>query len=190
MTSLSLVEAPQPAVDLSIAKDFLHVWHSDDDVIITHLLEAATEKLDGVGGALGRCLMPQTWKLSLDCFPSGPIKLPLPPFREIVSIKYFDRNGDEQTLAPSAYVETGAGGTGIVSPIGAWPDTWDFPGAVSIEFEAGFDEVPAALKQAIMGLAFFWYAQRGVAAQPNSETVETPFGFDDAVAQWRVPFVG
>ncbi len=185
--NLSLVEAPASAVTLADAKAFLHVWHADDDDVITQLIAAATDKLDGADGMLGRCLAPQTWRLSLDEFPDRAIRLPLPPFREVVSIKYADWQGVDQTLPETAYH---ASSRGFVVPTSSWPRTADIPDAVTIRFKAGYDDVPPSLKQVILGLVFFWYAQRGTGAQPNSETVETPFGFDDALTQWRVPFVG
>jgi uncharacterized phiE125 gp8 family phage protein len=185
--NLTLVNAPGPAVTLADAKAFLHVWHDDDDAVITHLIAAATDKLDGADGVLGRCLAEQTWRLSLDCFPSGVIKLPLPPLKAVNSIKYFDRNGDEQTLSAADYKVSGAG---VVAPVGAWPATWEFPGAVSVEFEAGSTEVPASLKQIIFSLVFFWYENRGAGTQPTGSVAETPYGFDDAIAQWKVPYVG
>lgn len=184
---LSLVDAADPVVSLADAKAFLHVWHDDDDAVITNLVAAATDKLDGAHGVLGRCLGVQTWRLTLDCFPAGSVRLPLPPFRSVESIKYLDRNGDEQTLAPTAYKVSA---TGIVAPATDWPVTWEIPGAVSIEFTAGYDDVPASLKQVILGLAFFWYSTRGAAAQPTGQVMETPFGFEDAISQWQVAFVG
>lgn len=189
LTNLSLVEAPDPVVSLTDAKAFLHVWHDDDDALITQLIAAATDKLDGAGGVLGRALGVQTWRLMLDCFPVGALKLPLPPFRSVESITYFDRNGDQQTLDPADYKASGVGGTGVIVSTGDWPDTWEFPGAVDIEFKAGYDDVPASLKHVILSLVFFWYSTRG-AVNVGNIVNEIPFGFDDAVAAWQVPYVG
>ena len=183
--SLSLVDAPaEPAVTLADAKAFLHVWHDDDDAVIAQLIAAATDKLDGADGMLGRCILEQTWRMTLDCFPSGAIRLPLPPFREVVSITYLDTNGVEQTLPGSAYRATHGG---VLSSTATWPDTAQISGAVSIIFTAGLDEAPASIKQVILALAFYWYENRGAAAIPALAGQEVPFGFDDLLTQWRTP---
>ncbi|WP_242221199.1 head-tail connector protein [Shinella zoogloeoides] len=190
MTALSLAEAPAPAVTLADAKAFLHVWHSDDDALITNLIAAATDKLDGADGMLGRCIGRQKWKAAFDCFPFGVLKLPLPPLHAVTSIKYQDIVGSEQTLDPAAYRVSGIGGNGVIEPVGQWPHTYHCRAAVDVEFEAGYDPVPASIKHLILGLAFYWYENRGTAANSNLVGHDAPFGFDDALTQWRVPFVG
>lgn len=197
--SLFLVDAPDPVVSLADAKAFLHVWHDDDNALITHLIAAATDKLDGAHGVLGRALGEQTWDYVLDGFPCGAgpkgggIRIPLPPLQSVVSVKYIDRHtGTEVTLAEGADYEVDPyGQPGWVVPSSrGWPSTMDTINGVRIRFKAGYDEVPASLKQVILGLVFFWYGQRGAAASPNSATAEMPFGFDDVVVAWQVPFVG
>lgn len=176
-------DAP-PAVSLEDAKAFLQVWHDDDDDLITQLVAAATDKLDGADGMLGRCLTVQKWTLTLDAFPAGVMKLPLPPLRKVEAIKYLDPQGVEQTLPEGAHRITGN------SVVAKWPQTADEPGAVSVQFEAGYETVPASIAQAVMSLTFYWYENRGAAAAANVAAREVPFGFEDTLTQWRVPVLG
>lgn len=182
--NLFLVEAPAPAVTLADATAFLHVWHTDDDAVITQLIAAATDKLDGADGMLGRCIGEQKWRWTLDGFPCGSLRLPLPPFKAVTSIKYLDAAGAQQTLPEAEYH---AASTGVVAPTASWPRTSDLPGAVEVEFAAGQAAAPASLKQIILALAFYWYENRGAAAPSSLASTEMPFGFDDVLTQWRTP---
>ncbi len=182
--NFTAVDAPTPVVTLTDMKAYLNVAHPDDDAMITRLIKTATELLDGPSGMLGRCLGSQKWRLALDCFPTGAIKIGLPPLVSVQSVKYIDRQGAEQTLAPEAYRVTGIGKGGLISPVLGWPTTLDAPEVVTVEFTAGGD-VPGPLLQLIYGLVWYWYEQRAVADEPNAMTKSVPFGFDDIVWNWR-----
>lgn len=51
-------------VSLEDMKEHLRVSHDDEDFLIQSLTDAAVSWLDGWDGALGRCIMPQTWRIS------------------------------------------------------------------------------------------------------------------------------
>lgn len=51
-------------VTLHDMKDHLRVAHDDEDLLIQSLTDAAVSWLDGWDGVLGRCIMPQTWRIS------------------------------------------------------------------------------------------------------------------------------
>lgn len=176
--------APDPVVDLADIKAYLNVAHDDDDAMITRLIKAATAMLDGPSGMLGRALAEQAWRLKLDCFPTGPVKIGLPPLKSVEAVKYTDRQGDEQTLPTESYHVSGVGKAGLLTPVVGWPATAHVPEAVTIEFTAGGD-VPGPLLQVIYSLVYFWYEQRAVADEPNAMTNDVPFGFDEVVWNWR-----
>jgi hypothetical protein len=105
--TLVLIAAPtDEVVGLAALKKHLNVDHGDDDEFIEALRDAVVDQLDPAGGGwLGRALRPQTWELRARCFPTGcvdgiygALKLPYPPFIEVVSVKYDDQSGAEQTL--------------------------------------------------------------------------------------------
>lgn len=51
-------------VALQDMKEHLRVMHDDEDLMIQSLTDAAVSWLDGWDGVLGRCIMPQTWRIS------------------------------------------------------------------------------------------------------------------------------
>jgi len=153
---LTLVTPPGAMpVTLAEAKQHCRVDHTDDDAMITLYIAAATSLLDGEDGILGRCLMPQTWDLHYDAFPcqGGAIKIPLPPLIDVNWVKYFDANGDEQSLIEGTdYAIDLHQLYGWVIPAGDWPAAAsDIINAVYIQFYAGYPAgVPAAIKGAIL----------------------------------------
>lgn len=181
----SLVDAPAAIVELADVKAYLNVAHDDDDVLIQRLIDTAVATLDGPEGALGRCLGEQSWRLALDCFPTGGLKIGLPPLVSVDAIKYVNRSGDEVTFPAEAYRVTGVGKGGLVTPLLGWPSISDLPEAVTVEFTAGYETVPAPLAQIIYGLVYFWYEQRPVGDETDSLTATVPFGFEDVVWNWR-----
>lgn len=158
---LVLITAPETE-PVSLAEARLHLRldasgdpasHPDDD-LVTALITAARQSLDGRDGWLGRALITQTWELRLDAFPAG-IRLPLPPLRSVTSIKYDDADGVEQTLATDQYVVTADEPAVIVPAYGVtWPSTRAMPEAVRARFVAGYGDaaadVPAPIKAAIL----------------------------------------
>lgn len=66
------VTAPTvPVIDLGEAKAHLRVLHDDDDALIQGLIDAAVSWMDGWDGVLGRCIMPQTWRMEICDLSSG-----------------------------------------------------------------------------------------------------------------------
>lgn len=133
--------------------------NTDEDATLLLYIVAATRRLDGGGGILGRCLRPQTWELIVPRFPAatqgswhypagsydirGAIRLPLPPTISVLSVKYLDEAEVLQTLSPTLYRVTVPGddeGAQIKPVIGAtWPLTvQDAPDAVRVRFRAGY----------------------------------------------------
>lgn len=167
--SLRLVSAPQSyPVSLEEAKNHLRETSSEFDDAIEAMIEAAVDYCEGF---LGRALIDQTWQLTLDRFPCGyihshlsnassghEIKIPNPPLIEVVSIKYDDSAGVEQTLDPSQYTVDSLSEPGWVVPVGSWPSTFSGINAVRIQFRCGYldqtqsppiENVPAVIKAAI-----------------------------------------
>ena len=99
--SLTLITAPAiEPLTLADAKAHARVSVTDDDALITAFIQAARERCENM---LGRALITQTWEKVLDQFPTA-IQLSWPPIQSIVSVKYIDANGAQQTLAPANYV--------------------------------------------------------------------------------------
>jgi hypothetical protein len=159
---LQLVTGPvvEP-VTLDAAKLHLRVDYPNDDALISSLIVAARETVEG---QLNRIIFEQTWVLTLDQFPypvsvrtiapgtrdaffgAGlyfdwtAINLPLPRLTSITSITYLDEAGQPQTLDPSTYVVDSVSEPARIVPAkgGSWPYPSCYtPGSVKITFLTG-----------------------------------------------------
>lgn len=159
---MTLVRLTPPAVlpvTLAEAKLHFRVDFEEDDAAIEFYLRAATEHLDGRDGLLGRCLITQVWRLTLDRFTPS-IVLPLPPCQSVEEVAYVDDIGNARTFT-ALHVEGLGGVDGArLSPVSPWPDG----GPVTITFTAGYgdspEDVPAPIRQAILTRACQLYDTR------------------------------
>lgn len=132
-------------VTLAEAKLHLRVIGNDEDSLISGLIAAATDYLDGPDGILGRAILPQTWREEWDHFPSV-IPLRMGPVSGVVSVSYTDGAGLPQTVT----------GSRLSSLWGAWRvapavgSSWPSGSSVAVEYTAGSVDVPAPLKVAIL----------------------------------------
>lgn len=170
---LELITPPEGHVlDIDDVRTWLRIDTSGSpsahshDAMITGLMAAADDWLDGKDGILGRALLTQTWNLHLDAFPGGGggeylqdrrrsdrIRIPLPPLQSVDSVTYIDTAGTTQTLATSKY-RVGKGEPGFIEPSygESWPTTRMVADAVTIRFTAGYGAraaVPQVLKDAL-----------------------------------------
>lgn len=180
-------------VTLAEAKSHMRVDIADDDTLIASLITGARDHVESL---TCRQIMPATWRLSLDVFPSSyhrvgawyrqtaegtDIILPRPTLQSITHIKYTDTDGVVQTLSTDVYAaQTDEEPGRVTLKYGQqWPDTIDIPNAVVVTYAAGYstslDEataqaaVPRSLKQAILMLASHWYENREATGQMSDE---------------------
>lgn len=191
---------PPPAEPLTLAevKEHLRVTTTNEDSIIAAYLAAARQSIEGPDGFTGRAFVAQTWELVIDEFPTAEVKIPLPPLREVVSIKYDDGNGDEQTLDPSLYYVDDVSEPGWIVPVTAgWPSTLDAINAVRVRFTAGYApdtgvsptdygaNVPDNIKSAILLLVGSLYENREEVVAGTTLT-ELPWGVEALLRPSRV----
>lgn len=162
-----LVTAPDATpVSLTEVKAHCRVDDDDSDAVLTVLLNAAVNHLDGWTGILGRAMVTQTWRQDFEAF--GCRRLPLGPAASITSITYYDGDNVQQTLADSVYVlRTDSLGAYVdLKPDQSWPSAYSRPDAVSVTYVAGVDaaDVPAALKAAILLMVSHWNENREAVA--------------------------
>ncbi|MFI0847878.1 hypothetical protein [Mesorhizobium sp. IMUNJ 23232] len=185
---LTRISAPlvEP-ITLAEVKAALAVIGSADDDLLQRLITAAVASFDGADGKLARPLIEQRWRLSMDRFPVGVIRLPLPPVISVETISYVDTSSEDQEIDPSEYSVSGLGSTdhAIISPVSRWPTGT----AVAIEFTAGFgddpEDVPQDVRDALIatvGSRFAWREASILAQGSLSENPEVA----DAVDRWRV----
>ena len=206
---ISLLRTVDPELEpitLDQAKVQCRVDSDDDDAYITSLITAARIHAEN---RTNRAFLTQTWKLSLDRFPGyqpwnlgspfapvvgrqfsteyvcgrymqPPLLLPRPRLIAVSSIQYYDINGNQQTLDPSAYVVGGDSEPAAIFPVPFtwWPAAmWGRPDAVQVTYTAGYgdsaDKVPATLQLAMLGLIAHWYENREAVALTNSTNAVT-----------------
>lgn len=191
--ALTLITAPaHDPVTLAEVKAHIRVNQNDEDPGIGAYVTAATLRLDGRDGLLGRCLITQTWKLTLDAFASE-IAIPLPPCQSVDEIAYIDPDGTTQTLSPAAYQAFGLGtaeGARLRPAHGiSWPTIRRQPEAVTITFTAGFGDnpadVPEPIRTAILMRVGHLYEHRESVTIGSGFITETPDGPDDMVRDYR-----
>lgn len=151
---MTLILITPPTVEPLTAVDVREHLHIDDTVTdedFAGWIAAAREEAEQL---TGRALITQTWERVLHTFPPAGIELGMPPVTSITSVKYYDTNGVEQTLASTHYQLDEATLPGWVYPSVAYP-TWpstqaDKRNAVRVRFVCGYGgssgAVPAAIR--------------------------------------------
>ena len=151
-----LIDAPSSyAITVAEAKAHLHVDSTDDDSYITSLIAVATEAVQNYSGWQ---LMDAVYEIAIDYFPDYEIEiLPHPyydPRDNPLILKYYNTSNVLTTLFENAhYIIDDYVIPNKIVPLDVWPQTYDKPNAVIIEFHAGHGDslnVPAVLKQAML----------------------------------------
>ena len=195
--ALTLITAPTvEPISLSLAKAQLRVSHSNDDDLIEFYIRAAREYCDGPSGFLGRALVTQTWRLTLDEFPDNEIKIPLPPLQSVSSVVYDDSAGNEQTIDQDSYFVDSASEPGWIVPVDTWPTPLESINVVRIDFVAGYApdnsgspidytaNIPANVRQAMMLLIGNWMEHRE--ANITDTINQIPFGVDILLRRHKI----
>lgn len=150
--ALKLLTPPTASV-LTLAEAKVHLREdlvdAGNDALITAIVSAATQDAEHL---MGRAILPQTWQLTLDAFPSV-IDLPRPTVTDVASVKYVDATaGTLTTLNPSQYQTCLASdiAASIVPAYGcSWPAVRSQPESVQVTFTAGWAtpaDVPELVK--------------------------------------------
>lgn len=79
------------------------------------------------------------------------IVIPLPPVQTVDSIKYYDPDGTQQTLAATAYLLDTVSEPGRITPTPGttWPSTQNRANAVEVKFTAGYGLTSASVPNGI-----------------------------------------
>lgn len=135
------------------AKDHARITGSASDESVARHIAAAREAAEDY---MSRGLMTQTWKVLFDAFADI---MPLPmaaPLQSVTSVKYYDVNGAQQTLATSVYDTDTVSRPGrvVLKVDQSWPSTQTLRknGTVEIVYVVGWpspDLVPERIKQGI-----------------------------------------
>jgi len=181
LSNLRLVTpAASDPVSVAEAKAYCRIDGSTEDTFVESLIKTAVRWIED-HPFCSRALVSQEYQLTLSRFPDA-IVLPRPPLVSVSSVKYYDVNGDQQTLATDQYqVASQSEPARIVPAPGCtWPSTQERLEAVEVNYTAGYANaasVPPGLKLAVMMLVNHWYRTRepvniGTSVTPIALTVE------------------
>ena len=149
-------------ITLAEAKAFLRVDsdYDDDDTYITSLISVATQVVEQY---TRRRLITQTYIIYYDEFPPY-IDLQIGEVASVVEIRYYDENNDLQRLPTNQYdVDTRVRpGRIYQSNTGDFPNTYERPNAIEVEFIVGgsASDVAAPIVQAIYIIVGRYYENR------------------------------
>ena len=195
VSAARLVDAayePLTIVDVKTYLRFAESEHDQDSEIQTWI-KGARQKLEK---DTGLALLTQSWRVTVDQFPSyrQSLYLPVWPVQSIDRFVYIDRDGTEQNLlvSPSTFI---LGSTSRPAQLGlvdtaSWPtDTRRFqPG--TLELTAGWvlpADIPAELLMAMKKLIgdFAGFRESALVAQ----LATAPQNYDALIAAWVLPGV-
>ena len=154
-----VVTPPAPVITWANLNGHLRLEGDETErTYIEGLAEAATGHIDGPTGWLGRSLGAQTLEARMDNFGCGRINLPCPEILSIVSVKYIDADGVEQTVPSDQYDLIG----NSIEP--AYGKSWPRPRmqreAVRIRYTAGYSILPGPIRSAILLMVGDLFANR------------------------------
>lgn len=153
MPTIKVTDATVEPLTLEQAKAHLREEQDEthNDLLITSLITVARQAAED---RLQRTLIETTWQGTLDAFPrgGGHVQLLMPRILSIDSVKYLALDGVLTTLDPAAYELDPTTEPGLLLPAHGtiWPATRVRPGAVQIQYKAGYGTTAAAVPAPIV----------------------------------------
>ncbi len=159
---LTLVTPPGVLpVTLDMAKAYLKVDGTDEDVLIEALIAAATSRIEF---ECDLALITQQWSLYRDRWPGcGILEIPLHPVQAVEEIRILTAEG--LVTADSAFYETDLSGRPArLRALPGFPREAEGLNVLEVRIRAGFgdapEDVPADLRQAILLVVAHWFENR------------------------------
>lgn len=184
---VTVVIPPAPVVTYADAVARLRIASdASEQADVEAMIAAATAMFDAETGWLGRAIGEQTLEARFDSFApfhSRPLVLPYPPIAAVVSVKYIDPTGVEQTCAPEQYYQ--AGEELWPAPGASWPSARVQREAVRIQYSAGYDVVPASIKAAILLAVGDMYRFRETIALTTVESLPSAASIENLLGPLR-----
>lgn len=180
-----VVTAPAPVVTLEEAKRHLRVDGGDEDALIEAFVAAATGHIDGPDGWLGRAIGVQILEARFDGSCGDTVRLPFPPFIELVSVSYHDAGGVEQ-MADLADFEVFGSDLAPAASAWAWASGSARRDGIRIRYRAGYEMLPPAVRAAILLMTGDLYRNRETAGTGTMSAVPMSTTVENLLAPFRV----
>ncbi len=197
MGLIRTVEPVLEPIERDVAKLHLRLDTDEQDALVDALIAAARSHAELY---LGRALITQTWRLSLDTLPvvnpvrvaREVIRLPYPRLQSVTSVTYVDDTGATQTMDPADYqVDADSEPARLRPAYGlTWPSVRGTTlGAVRVTYVAGYGtepaSVPAAIRHGMLLLIGNLY-ENAEATIIGSAVNELPFGVAALWGPYRI----
>lgn len=196
LRTLQLVTGPATEpLTLADAKSYLRIDDEDQDTEVLRLIATAREFVEE---QTGRALITQTWKLTLDRWPTGPgaasrtIVLDRSPLASVTSVQYYpDGSGTLSTVDAADYhvlTPRDIAGRIILDADAAWPDADDRPDAIQITYVSGDSSAGAVkpiIKQAVLLMVKHQFENR-LPVMTAGSVNELPFSLKHLIESQRV----
>lgn len=162
----TIVTVPADGHPLSVADAKRHLRIDADDTThdehVATLVAAAHRHIEN---SLGVAVMRQTRRTSLYGFPCGLLWLGAGHNLTVLTVKYYDTAGVQQTMAGSDYVTDAVSRPAYImaAPLKTWPVAQTRPGGVEVEWQAGWEnpsDVPEDIIHAMKLLIGHWDQNR------------------------------
>lgn len=182
---LTLLTPPvSEPLTLAEIKQWLRIEGAEEDALVSALLATARATIER---ETRRCLMPQGWRLTLDCWPAeGIVSLPLMPVQTVTAIRVVTAEG-VVTVPPSAYRVDLMRETPRIWLTGLMPQPGVGGAGIEIDITCGYTNaaaVPEPLKHALRMLTARLYEHRGDGV---GEIAALPADIAPLIGAWRRP---
>lgn len=154
---------PVEPVTVDEAKAHLRIDHSDEDAYLASLITASRLQIEA---ALDIVLISQIWSWKLDSWPDGrELHFPIWPLQSVETVRVTGETGTVDELSLDGFTIDGTSKPArLISASGAWPRPGVPALGIEIAFTAGFgdsaDDVPSAVRHALLMLVAHWYEHR------------------------------
>lgn len=163
--TLTLLDPPQAIISLDDAKALMRVTGSNEDPVITMLLDASQAEIEPPDGWVGRAFGTQKWRMTFsgcNLWPHSRVELPFPPVQQVDQIQIRTCGGDVAPFTDFDVVKE-AQQTFVQPASGSfWPRADDGVDAVTIDFTCGYDADDPQIRPARLALCLMASALRSL----------------------------
>lgn len=156
-------------------KDLARIDGTEEDIFLQGAIKAIREAMEKY---LGRALIEQTIKMTMDHWPNNPVKLPMPPLISVTQIVTLDEDDAETVYSSSSYYTNTIATPGeIIIKFGDTPpiNTDRYHSGFRVDYKAGYGtagaDVPQPIREAMKIWCTVYYETRTLTEKPPSQVI-------------------